>query len=348
MIRKILFSDLKSAASGCMLIRPIQKKQGADTMQRAITVLKDGRCILVLSIYAKCGHHTASMKVVHMPDPVKDGVSETRFHSHRFYELAVILRGRGVHRIGKDSFPIRPGLVYLLQPGEYHKYEYTEQLTLLTFMFDPIFLRRFRKELKVLPGYPLLFGGNDGGRHPEYQLDFALLADLDLQSNFLAKYELDNTPGNDLLLTAGMLHVLVLILQAAGRDKRSSPVGDIGAAVSYMNRNYYREITLGELARMSNLSVSSFCRKFCREFQEPPIQWLLKLRLRNSIRYLVRSDMTIHEIAKAVGFSDPFYYSRQFRKFLGCTPSVYRERNHGLIHTVSEEDVSTEYSSPEF
>lgn len=317
-------------------------------MPKTITVLKDGRCILVLSTYAKRGHHTASMKVVHMVEPDKDGVSETRFHSHRFYELAVILRGRGTHRIGKDVFPIRPGLVYLLQPGEFHKYEYTEQLTLLTFMFDSTFLRRFRNELKVLPGYPLLFGGSGGGRHPEYQLDFAMLADLDLQLNFLAKYELDNTPGNDLLLIAGMLHVLVVILQAAGKDNRSCPIGDIGAAVSYMNRNYYREITLSELAGMSNLSVSSFCRKFCREFQEPPIQWLLKLRLRNSIRYLVRSDMSIHEIAKAVGFSDPFYYSRQFRKFFNCTPSVYRERNHGLIHTVFEEDVSTEYRSPEF
>ena len=319
-------------------------KKNASKPRKGNVISKDGKCMLVFSAYAKPGHHAASMKVVHMVDPDKDGVSETRFHSHRFYELAVILRGRGTHRIGKDVFPIRPGLVCLLQPGEFHKYEYTEQLTLLTFMFDSVFLRRFRKELKALPGYPLLF---EGGRHPEYQLDFALLADLDLQSNFLAKYELDNTPGNDLLLTAGMLHVIVLILQAAGRAEHSSPIGDIGAAVSYMNRNYYREITLRELAGMSNLSVSSFCRKFCREFQEPPIQWLLKLRLRNSIRYLVRSDMSIHEIAKAVGFSDPFYYSRQFRKFFGCTPSAYREHNHGLLHMVSEKDASTEYRSPE-
>ncbi len=314
--------------------------------KNASNVQKDRRRILYLDLYAK-GRSVAALKVVHMLEPDCENATVTRNHSHRFYELVVVMRGRGFHHIGGMTYPLRTGQVYLLFPGECHYYEYTEPLTLLTFMFDGHLLRRFRAELSGLPGYPKLFNSDAGKRHAEYRLDTALLAELDLQLNSIVHYGRVNVPGTGLQQVIAMTNVLVMILQTVNPDYPSRSDGGIGIAVSYMTRHYHQEISLGELARMTGLSETSFYRKFQREFQEPPIQWLLKLRLRNSLRYLVRSDMTIREIARTVGFSDPFYYSRQFRKFLGCTPSVYRERNHGLVQTVFEEKVSTEYRSPE-
>lgn len=314
-----------------------------DPHKKRKIILEDGRVILAFEGYAQ-GHPVAAIKVVHQLG--EDEMAKTRIHSHRFYELVIVLRGRGFHCFGERSCPLRPGQVYLLFPGEFHHYEFTEPLTLLTFMFDSRLLRRFRNDLKVLPGYPSLFAAEPERRHREYRLDSGLLAELDVLLNSISQYGRANLPGCDLLQITSMVHVLILILQATNREKLPEPVGDIAAAVSYMTRHYHQEITLTELSRMAGLSVTSFYRKFCREFQEPPIQWLLKLRLRNSLQYLIRSDMTVAEIARTVGFSDPFYYSRQFRKILGCTPSDYRKRNHGLVHTIRSDKTTTEYIDP--
>ena len=98
---------------------------------------------------------------------------------------------------------------------------------------------------------------------------------------------------------------------------------DIAPAVSFMLRNYQNILHLPQLSKMANLSESSFYRKFNNEFGMPPMKWLLQLRIHRA------SDMTIAEIAAATGFSDSLYFSRQFRKFTGCSPRNYRLKDHG-------------------
>ena len=56
---------------------------------------------------------------------------------------------------------------------------------------------------------------------------------------------------------------------------------------------------------------------------------IVLVKIHRAMEFLIRSDMTIAEIAAATGFSDSLYFSRQFRKFTGCSPRNYRLKDHG-------------------
>lgn len=142
--------------------------------------------------------------------------------------------------------------------------------------------------------------------------------------------------GAELLLISHLLNLLVLVLRkSCSYVERERFNSDIGIAVAFMRRNYQEEISLPKLARLANLSESSFFRKFREEMKTSPMQWLLNLRIRKAMEFLIRSDMNIGEIAAATGFSDSLYFSRQFRRQVGVSPKNYRSQAHGprqIIH----------------
>lgn len=290
------------------------------------------KCVLSLKTYAN-GYHATALKVVHFLNEWEEGVSHTRIHTHNFYELVVVLRGKGKHLINGQRLAIRSGSVFLLCPGEYHCYEYSETLVLLTFMFDSRILRPFRTALARLPGYGQLFSKTIP--KAELLVDPTTIAELDIQLNAIAAETRQSVPGGELLLASYLINALVLILRNTQRDECFTHVnGDIGIAVSFMQRHFHEEIQLSHLARQANLSESTFYRKFHNEFGMAPMQWLLKLRIRKAMEFLIRSDMTIAEIAMATGFSDPLYFSRQFRKVTGMGPRRYRTEEHGPLQIV--------------
>ncbi len=288
---------------------------------------------LKLSRYSG-GHSVTAIKVVHDMDDGNDMFSQSHIHTHDYYELVVVIRGTGKHPINSMCLPIKPGSVFLLRPGDSHRYEYTEPLELLNFMFNSHILKQFGKDLRMMPGYDLLFVSDDSSRQ-ELSVDSATIAMLDILLNTIATESRQNIPGSDLVLASSLINAIVLILRNI-RHEGTVPAanGDISSAVSYMYRNFHSGIRISELARQSHLSDSSFYRKFHAEFGMSPVEWLLKLRIRKAMEFLIRSDMSTGEVANAIGFSDQLYFSRQFRKIAGCSPREYRSQEHGSLQIV--------------
>lgn len=311
-------------------------------------MIKKKKKHLKLQNYAP-GRHVAALKVVHFLNDEDGDFSHSLFHSHNFYELIAVVSGSGIHEINDQSYPLHPGSVFLLSPKDCHRYEYSESLTVLNFMFDSAVLRPFRSFLAHVPGYDHLFATDTGNERMEFIVNSSVLAELDLLLNTIASENRAPMPGMDLIQMANLIRVLVLILRnTAGSSQEEYGRGSIGTAVSFMQRNFQKDITLPALAKLVNLSVSSFYRKFMNEFKTPPMQWLLLLRIRKAGDFLLRSEMTIAEIAAAVGFADPLYFSRQFRKITGFTPRNYRKRHRGPLHLIQGNKTSFEYLDPNF
>jgi len=281
------------------------------------------------------------MNVVHLMDDASvDGVSRTPPHTHDCYELVVVLRGAGTHHINQQELPIRPGNVYLLCPNECHYYCYTEPLSLLTFMFSAKIIRPLRSRLAELPGFTRLFLLGRHTLHEELSVAPGVVAEINLLLNTLDMESHSDEPGRELSQMLNLNKVILLILQnEQGENARARNTMDISGAVSYMLKNFHQEITLEQLARMTNSSISTFSRKFQREFQMSPIQWLMKLRITKSMNLLMCSDMRIKEIATTVGFPNNLYFSRQFRKAVGCTPKAYRRNVHGPLQVIQGERI---------
>ena len=105
----------------------------------------------------------------------------------------------------------------------------------------------------------------------------------------------------------------------------------VAEAISHIQRHYADPITLDELIEISGMSRRNFLRTFESTMGDPPIKYLIRLRVRHACKLLRHSDQSITEIAMAVGFSDSNYFSRQFRMLTGSSPRDITSVSQRLI-----------------
>jgi AraC-like DNA-binding protein len=113
--------------------------------------------------------------------------------------------------------------------------------------------------------------------------------------------------------------------EARGKGPGHSLPDQLLAVVDAMQRDPAGEFTLPKLAAMASLSVSQFSHVFSRHLGTSPIDYLLSLRLQRAVYHLADHNLNMGEIAAKVGFADPLYFSKQFKKRYGVSPMAYRK-----------------------
>lgn len=98
----------------------------------------------------------------------------------------------------------------------------------------------------------------------------------------------------------------------------------IEAAIELMKAHYSQSISRDWLAKRLSLSPGYFSIIFKRHTGFTPIQYLNKIRMDEAKKLLKTSRLAINEIAREVGFSDPFYFTRQFAAHVGIPPREFR------------------------
>lgn len=93
----------------------------------------------------------------------------------------------------------------------------------------------------------------------------------------------------------------------------------------YIQDNYSRDISLDDVARYLNLSPYYFSKLFKAETGITFMDYLTDLRMARAQELLKDESLSIKEVCAEVGYSDPNYFSRSFKKNVGVTPTVYRE-----------------------
>ena len=101
-------------------------------------------------------------------------------------------------------------------------------------------------------------------------------------------------------------------------------------AIRYIHDNYSRDISLNEVAQYIYRSPEYLSRLFKAETGEKFSSYLTSYRLNKAKDMLLHTDMKIYEIAYAVGYTAPSYFSKMYREFVGVAPEVTRsQKNKG-------------------
>lgn len=96
------------------------------------------------------------------------------------------------------------------------------------------------------------------------------------------------------------------------------------ASMIFINKYYYKDITLRDVSIISNMSSSYYSRKFKERYGVCFINYLLKIRLEKAKELISESCLSIREVTERVGFNDTSYFSRCFKKRYGIPPSHYK------------------------
>lgn len=100
----------------------------------------------------------------------------------------------------------------------------------------------------------------------------------------------------------------------------------INKICTYTLSNYKKEITLEEVASLSNLSITSFCRYFKLMTKKTYYDFLIEIRISHACRYLIENKLPTEMICFNCGFNNVSNFYRHFKKVTGMTPLDYKRK----------------------
>ena len=236
--------------------------------------------------------------------------------SREYYLLLQVLAGNGHIVIGKHSYSVSMNDVILFYPGDH-----------VSFLSDgEVPLEYAWVGFKGGDAQMLLAQTDFSRQRP--LIHFA--GDKPFSQNLLALYNCHGYHAPDSVNMTAYLYLFFGELMQGSRSKRlksDSVQSLLEAAIDYITQNYHEPLTLTQLADAVNASSSWLYRSFIRYMQISPMRYLCEYRIERSLYLLQDNSMSISSVAYAVGFHDPFYFSKVFKSVKNCSPTVYRQQN---------------------
>ena len=244
-------------------------------------------------------------------------------HTHPFTELFYVVDGKGEFNIQGQRFPVKANDFVIINPQEEH--------TELSSPDEPL-------EYIVLGIRGLSFSNltpvSEGG-HP-----FSFFNLRDEQKDILRYLnamvqEATSQQMSYELVCHNLLEILLIkILRHQHFDlevgKQSKATKDISFIKHYLETYYHESIQLEDLASMTHLSRFYISHSFKKEIGMSPMEYLIDIRIKESKILLRTTNYSISQVADIVGFTTPTYFSKQFRKSTGISPTDYREQFQGV------------------
>ena len=126
-------------------------------------------------------------------------------------------------------------------------------------------------------------------------------------------------------LVAQLLALAFCALQKHGESSVNVPTM-LRRSVEKMKLFYFERHTVDSLAALEGISATHFSRLFKQAFGTSPIDWLRRERINQAKRRLADTEDDVKEIAEQVGYADRYFFSKDFKKHAGVTPSEFRTR----------------------
>jgi YesN/AraC family two-component response regulator len=99
----------------------------------------------------------------------------------------------------------------------------------------------------------------------------------------------------------------------------------IEKAVQYISYNYHKPITVMEISKYTGLDRTYFSKLFHKHVDSTPQEYIVRYRIRKALELMQTTDLNIDEVCKCVGIPENYYFTRVFKRVMGCTPSQYRK-----------------------
>ncbi|MFA6960437.1 MAG: AraC family transcriptional regulator [Opitutaceae bacterium] len=235
---------------------------------------------------------------------------------HRTFDtcnFSLILKGRGqFHRLGVTHEVIAP-CVITQWPGE--RLDYGPDLPNTTWdefylIYGASLMPRFETMGLVDRNRPM-WSINDPVRVRALIDEFATLANSANPEHIIDRVD--------------RIAEQIIVETLLGPD--TTPVaGDIiDRLIANIRKNFAEDIDFDAVAARQGMSRATFRRRWTERISIPPARYLQELRMREACRLLAETNRPIHEVARAVGFADEFYFSRRFHCEHGIPPARYRK-----------------------
>jgi AraC-like DNA-binding protein len=137
---------------------------------------------------------------------------------------------------------------------------------------------------------------------------------------------------NEDILILKLKEIILLLSQTKNAEAIQVILSQLFSPTTYtfkqiIDAHLFSQVSVEELARKTNLSVSSFKREFTKLYNDSPANYIKTQRLEKAAELLLASDSRITEIAFDCGFNDLANFTKSFHDKFNLTPTNYRSRS---------------------
>ncbi len=118
-------------------------------------------------------------------------------------------------------------------------------------------------------------------------------------------------------------------------DTHSDYPEELRRMLNYVQKSFHLSPTVSELAKMIGRSRSHVLKLFSSNIGTSPKNYIVDCQLREARELLLSTTLRVAEIGQAVGLSDPYHFSKLFRRHVGIPPSEFRRRHGPFSSTPS-------------
>lgn len=104
-------------------------------------------------------------------------------------------------------------------------------------------------------------------------------------------------------------------------------------AIDYINENFLKDkISVEHLAQISMVSQSYLKKLFVKRFGVTPVKYIIQLKTSYAADLLKTEMYTVSQVAEICGYSNVYFFSRQFKEYVGVSPSDYRKNEQSKVY----------------
>ncbi|MEI6946374.1 AraC family transcriptional regulator [Paraflavisolibacter sp. H34] len=260
------------------------------------------------------------------------------WHYHPELELHYVIRGEGVRFIGDNVSNFSEGEILLLGENLPHTWRCEEpyyeaetglEVEVIVIHFLPHCLGR---DLLLLPEAFLIRNLLEKAKK-----GMEIRGEARDRVAALMRQAVGATNLDRLILLLSLLKILAeteefepITSAHAFYKSNAQETARLNEVCSYTLSNYKKEITLEEIAAVSNLSVTSFCRYFKLMTKKTYFDFLIEIRISHACRMVIEDKLPIGMICAECGFNNISNFYRHFKKVTGTTPFEFKRKYIGV------------------
>ncbi len=226
----------------------------------------------------------------------------------RISSIEMITAGDARYTQEGKTYLLRPGQVFLLHAGLNHSYGVGPS------------------------GYLLKRFVNIGGQLLEPLIRALGLRDCDLISprfpnevenllKTIKKLTLIRSPRHHTKVGTALYELLLLLSESGDRPEYPR---ELRRAMEYLQKSMHRKWSRTELCDAVGVSPTALHRLFSTYLHTTPLRYSMDLKIKEAMNMLQTSTFSVKQVAQALGFPDPLYFSKVFARYSGMSPTQFR------------------------
>ena len=245
-------------------------------------------------------------------------------HTHACHELYFLVSGQRRYLIGSDLFDVSPGNIILVPSGHLHRTSTINAKGHSRYVV--YFSQGYMEDFIDLIGREAFDALLEKRciQVPEH-----LVSTIHELLRRMDQTQKQNLPYAPAALKTDLQQILLYLLRHGEQkvNNTSPSASKIQEAAQYIAEHYQEELSLADVAAVACMEKTYFCKCFKTITGFGFSEYLTRVRMQAAESLLLKTDLSVSEIASQCGFSGSNYFGDLFHRCYGISPSMYRRRN---------------------